>query len=63
MTAQRPRLDDATEAYIKRVVATFPPFDEERKLRLSRLVTPPRSAGNSTTTRHGAREDGGPRAA
>lgn len=44
MTARRPRLDEASEAYIARVVATFPPFSESDKLYLSRLVTPPTRA-------------------
>ena len=56
MTARRPKLDDASEAYISRVLATFPPFSEEDKRYLSRLVTPPRTVGNSTATGHDARE-------
>ena len=51
MTARRSRLDDASEVYVQRVVAAFPPLTEERKLRLSRLVTPP-SSGHDVRDLH-----------
>lgn len=49
MTARRPRLDDASEAYIARVLATFPPFSESDKIYLSRLITPPANSVHSGT--------------
>lgn len=33
--------DEDIEAYVQRVVATWPPLGEEQKQRLSRLLTPP----------------------
>ena len=64
MTARRARLDDVSEAYIARVLASFPPLTEERKMRLSRLLTPP-NWGTKSGPRTGqdAAGDGGSRAA
>lgn len=42
MTRRGEEREALIEAYVQRVVATFPPFSESDKRYLSRLLTPPR---------------------
>ena len=61
--AAHDRYEAVVEALVERWLADCPPLSEDRKLRLSRLVTPPNSVRSSTATGRAVGDGGGPRAA